>query len=88
MSYDFTNAKKLLALCSEHNMKISEVMLERELELSGMSRSALFEMVDRCLRVMESSTNRSLDEEPVKSMGGLIGGESRQMRNEQGTGLK
>ena len=81
MSYDFTNAKKLLALCSEHNMKISEVMLERELELSGMSRSALFEMVDRCLRVMESSTNRSLDEEPVKSMGGLIGGESRQMRN-------
>ena len=62
-------------------MKISEVMLERELELSGMSRSALFEMVDRCLRVMESSTNRSLDEEPVKSMGGLIGGESRQMRN-------
>ena len=80
MSYDFKNAKELLAICSEKGMSISEVMLEREMELGGMSRSALLERVDECLRVMDSSTNRGLDE-PVRSMGGLIGGESRQMRN-------
>lgn len=80
MSYDFKSAKELLAICSEHDISISEVMLRRELELGDMSRRVLFEKVDECLRVMEASTNRGLDE-PVRSMGGLIGGESRQMRN-------
>ena len=80
MSYDFTSAKELLAICSEQELTISEVMIRREMELGGMSRSSLLERVDECLRVMEASTNRGLDE-PVRSMGGLIGGESRQMRN-------
>ena len=80
MSYDFTSAKELLAICSEQDLTISEVMIRREMELGGMSRSSLLERVDECLRVMEASTNRGLDE-PVRSMGGLIGGESRQMRN-------
>ena len=80
MSYDFKSAKRLLDICGSTGMSISEVMLERELELSGMSRKNLLEKIDGCLRVMESSTNRGLDE-PVRSMGGLIGGESRRMRN-------
>ena len=75
MSYDFTSAKELLAICSEEDLTISEVMIRREMELGGMSRSSLLERVDECLRVMEASTNRGLDE-PVRSMGGLIGGEA------------
>ena len=80
MSYDFKSAKELLAICSEKSISISEVMLRREMELGGMSRKALLEQIDECLRVMESSTNRAVDE-PVRSMGGLIGGESRKVRD-------
>lgn len=80
MSHDFKNAKEMLALCSEHEMSISEVMLERELELGDRSRKGIFEKLDECLRVMDASTNRALDEDVVKSMGGLIGGESRMLR--------
>ena len=79
MSYDFRNAKELLAICGSGDMAISEVMIRRELELSDMSRSAIIENVDRCLRVMEGSI---IDmDEPLKSMGGMIGGESRMVRS-------
>jgi L-serine dehydratase len=49
------------------------------MELGGESRGTILNRVDECLRVMEASTNRDLDE-PVKSMGGLIGGEAGQLR--------
>ena len=38
---DFKNAKELLALCQEHNMKISEVMLAREVALGEADEAAL-----------------------------------------------
>lgn len=79
MSFNFRNAKELLATCDEHSMPISEVMIERELELGDLSRSAIIDQIDRCLRVMEGSI---IDmDEPLKSMGGLIGGESVKLRS-------
>lgn len=78
MSYDFKNAAELLALCRSGDMSISEVMIQRELELSGMSRRMLFEKVDECLRAMEGSI---IDmDETHKSMGGMIGGEARMLK--------
>jgi L-serine dehydratase len=64
-----------------HELSISEVMLRREVSLSETSRKKILEQVDECLRVMDASTNRFLDEETVTSMGGLIGGESRKLHN-------
>ena len=81
MNYDFKNAKELLAICKSHELSISEVMLRREVDLSEESRKTVLERVDECLRVMDASTNRFLDEETVTSMGGLIGGESRKLHN-------
>lgn len=79
MSYDFKSAKELLAMCSSNEMKISEVMLKREIELSETSKKAIIDQVDRCLRVMEGSI---IDMDEIgKSMGGLIGGESRMLRD-------
>lgn len=79
MSYDFKSAAELLSLCKSHDLSISEVMIRREMELGGMSRQELLERVDRCLRVMEASI---IDmDEPVRSMGGMIGGESRMLNN-------
>lgn len=79
MSYDFKSASELLSLCKSNGMSIAEVMAAREMELSGMSRTMLMGKVDDRLRVMEASTNRDVDE-PVSSMGGLIGGEARMLR--------
>ena len=81
MNYDFKNAKELLAICKNHELSISEVMLRREVDLGEESRKTVLERVDECLRVMDASTNRFLDEETVTSMGGLIGGESRKLHN-------
>lgn len=81
MNYDFKNAKELLTLCKMHELSISEVMLRREVSLSGQSRKNILEQIDGCLRVMDASSKRYLDEDTVKSMGGLIGGESRLLNN-------
>ena len=79
MSYDFKNAAELLSLCDSCGMSISEVMIQREMELGGISRKELIEETDKRLRVMEASI---IDmDEPRKSMGGMIGGESRMLRN-------
>ena len=80
MSYDFKSAKELLSLCRGEGLSISEVMIRREIELGSISRKLLLEKVDERLRVMEASTNRALDE-PVRSMGGLLGGEASSLRN-------
>ena len=76
--YDFRNAAELLALCDENSMNISEVMLRREMQLGQVSMQNVLERVDVCLRVMDGATNLA-NEDPVKSMGGLIGGEARMM---------
>ena len=81
MDYDFKSAKELLAVCREKDISISEVMLRREMGLGEMSRKNILERIDGCLRVMDASTNRFLDEETARSMGGLIGGESRKLHN-------
>ena len=78
MDWDFKNAKELLRMCSENNMPISEVMLRREMQLGEMTRATIMDQIDECLRVMDGSTVRA-SEPPVRSMGGLIGGEAHML---------
>lgn len=73
--YDFKSAAELLSVCSSHDISISEAMIRREMELGGMKRSSVMDEIDLRLRVMDGATNRA-NEEPVRSMGGLIGGEA------------
>ena len=76
--YNFRNTGELLSLCKEHDMKISEVMLAREMQLGEMTRATIMDQIDECLRVMDGSTVRA-SEPPVRSMGGLIGGEAHML---------
>ena len=76
--YNFRNTEELLSLCKEHDMKISEVMLARETQLGEMTRATIMDQIDECLRVMDGSTVRA-SEPPVRSMGGLIGGEAHML---------
>ncbi|MBR0380694.1 MAG: L-serine ammonia-lyase, iron-sulfur-dependent, subunit alpha [Mogibacterium sp.] len=78
--YDFRNAAEMLSLCDKYSMSISEIMLQREMELGNVSWQLVMETVDECLRVMDGATKRA-GEDPVPSMGGLIGGEARKLRS-------
>ena len=79
MNWDFTNAAELLQLCRENDLPISEVMIRREMQLGGVRRESIMERLDEALRVMNVSVDRAISD-PVKSMGGLIGGEANKMR--------
>ena len=76
--HDFRNAAELLELCETYDLSISEVMLQREMDLGRVSRRFIMNRIDDRLRVMDGSTKRA-NEEPVRSMGGLIGGEAHML---------
>lgn len=75
---DFKNAKELLALCQEKNLPISEVMRQREILLGETSAKIVNQRMDRVLEIMKDAAFSPI-KNPVKSMGGLIGGESRKL---------
>mgnify|MGYP000069647272 CR=1 FL=1 len=75
---DFKNAQELIALCEERNLPISEIMRIREIELDETTAETVKEKMTRVLEIMREAA-RSPIEKPVKSMGGLIGGEARKL---------
>lgn len=75
---DFKNAQELIALCEERNLPISEIMRIREIELGETTAETVKEKMTRVLEIMREAA-RSPIEKPVKSMGGLIGGEARKL---------
>lgn len=75
---DFKNAKELLALCQEKNLPISEIMRQREILLGETTAKIVDQRMDRVLEIMKDAAFSPI-KNPVKSMGGLIGGESRKL---------
>ena len=75
---DFKNAKELLALCQEKHLPISEIMRQREILLGETSAKIVDQRMDRVLEIMKDAAFSPI-KNPVKSMGGLIGGESRKL---------
>ena len=78
MNWDFTNAEELLKLCNKKDMPISEVMIKREMQLGETKRTAIMDTVDANLRIMNTAVDRPIAD-PVRSMGGLIGGEANKL---------
>ena len=77
---DFINGEALLALCDAENIPISQVMLQREMYLGNMTKQQVYERMARSIEIMRASTRGPIAE-PVKSMGGLLGGESQAVWN-------
>ena len=75
---DFYSGKELLQKCKEHNFSISDVMRTREASLSSLSIEEINEKLKRTLSVMKQSATKPL-KSPGKSIGGLIGGEAKQV---------
>ena len=75
---DFSNAKELLELCDSNKMSIFEVMKQRECDESTSSREEITEKMKRVLQIMRDSATMPINT-PMKSMGGLIGGEAKKL---------
>lgn len=73
---DFSNARELLELCDKNNLSISEIMKIRECDESTSSKEEIINKMNRVLEIMRDSATIPI-KTPMKSMGGLIGGEAR-----------
>lgn len=74
----FSTIKELLELCDEHNLKISEVMIEREKAEFEVSEEKIISQLKASYEIMKSATKKPIEEQ-VESMGGLLGGEAAKM---------
>lgn len=70
----FRNVAELVELATSRNTKISEIMIEQEVEVTGRTREEVLAMMDRNLRVMEQAVERGI--QGVKSHSGLTGGDA------------
>ncbi|RDY24016.1 L-serine ammonia-lyase, iron-sulfur-dependent, subunit alpha [Romboutsia maritimum] len=78
MKFNFTSGAELLEKCKKYEMSMHEICLEREAELSGLSKEEVREKMRVSLNIMKSSTERATKED-IKSVGGLIGGEAKKL---------
>lgn len=82
---DFKNAEELLELCGRRHQPISEVMKQRECDLSEIPMTQIHERMALALKIMRQSATAPL-KDPVRSMGGLIGGQARLLHARLETG--
>ncbi|NNU82543.1 L-serine ammonia-lyase, iron-sulfur-dependent, subunit alpha [Geobacillus sp. BMUD] len=74
----FRNVAELVALAEKDSIKIAEVMIRQEVEVSGRSREEVIAQMDHHLSVMERAVERGL--EGVVSRSGLTGGDAVRMQ--------
>ncbi|AKM18487.1 L-serine ammonia-lyase, iron-sulfur-dependent, subunit alpha [Anoxybacillus geothermalis] len=70
----FRNVAELVALAEKEQIKIAEVMIRQEVEVSGRSREEIMAQMERHLEVMERAVERGL--QGVVSRSGLTGGDA------------
>lgn len=77
-SFDFKTAEELVQLAYQKQLSIPEIMLHRETEIFGRTREESLEKMRKAWAIMKASTEAPL-KQPLKSMGGLIGGEAKKL---------
>ncbi|WP_018660024.1 L-serine ammonia-lyase, iron-sulfur-dependent, subunit alpha [Heyndrickxia acidiproducens] len=70
----FRNVAELVGLAEQQNKKISEIMIEQEMDVTGGSRDEVIKKMDHNLTVMEKAVERGIA--GVKSRSGLTGGDA------------
>ena len=70
----FRNVAELIELANNQNKKISEIMIEQEVTVTGRSREEVLAVMDRNLRVMEEAVEKGI--KGVTSHSGLTGGDA------------
>ena len=87
MKYNFTSGAELLEKCKELNMTIHELCVEREAELTGISKEEVKDKMRVSLNIMKEAVEKAVQED-IKSMGGLIGGEAKKLTNFRNSSAK
>ena len=83
---DFKNANELLDLCKKHDLPISEVMRQREIIEGEKEADTVHDAMARVLEIMKNAAFTPI-KEPVRSMGGLIGGEAKKIASRYHSGI-
>lgn len=74
----FNNGKELLDLCSKENLMISDIMIKLEMNNYNKTEDEVFAQMHKSFIIMKNAVHKSLTED-IKSMGGLIGGEAKNL---------
>lgn len=82
---DFKDGVSLLELCEQNQMKISDIMRERETSMTDASLEEINARMAKALSIMQDAVHKPLAE-PLSSIGGLIGGEASKLRQMRRTG--
>lgn len=82
---DFKKAAELLSLCKEYDKPISQIMMDRECEMTEKPLDEIRSRMAVSLQIMKDATKEAINQ-PSRSMGGLIGGESRKLSDLQSSG--
>ena len=82
---DFKKAAELLSLCKEYDKPISQIMMDRECEMTEQPLDEIRSRMAVSLQIMKDATKEAINR-PSQSMGGLIGGESRKLSDLQSSG--
>jgi L-serine dehydratase len=75
----FRNVAELVELAETQKVKIAEIMIRQEVEVTGLSREQIIEKMNTNLTVMERAVERGLN--GVKSHSGLTGGDAVLLQN-------
>ncbi|MGD6895515.1 L-serine ammonia-lyase, iron-sulfur-dependent, subunit alpha [Bacillus infantis] len=75
----FRNVAEVVELAESKGVKIAEIMIQQEIEVSGRTREEIIAQMDRNLTVMEEAVERGL--KGVKSVSGLTGGDAVLLQN-------
>ncbi|RBP90513.1 L-serine dehydratase [Cytobacillus firmus] len=70
----FRNVAELVELAENKGVKIAEIMIQQEIEVTGLTRDDIIAKMDRNLTVMEQAVERGL--KGVTSVTGLTGGDA------------
>ena len=82
---DFTTAEELLELCNKNNQSISQVMHLREVVYGDLDTDEVDLKMKKSLDIMRQSAHKPL-KEVVRSMGGMIGGETSKLEERRASG--
>lgn len=76
----FNKGSELLDLCTKGNMKISDVVIEKEIKINNSSLEDVFDIMRKTFTVMEKSATDALDKE-IRSVSGLTGGNAKKVED-------
>ena len=70
----FKSVNELIEMCEAQDKKIHEIMLEQEMEVTGLSEADVYAHMDKNLQTMENALDEGLA--GVTSTTGLTGGDA------------